>query len=134
MSSANTPATSPMSGEPIDDARWETLEALESATGTGFLEEIVNLYLSDTPRRLAGLRDALADRDAEAGERLAHSLKGSSSNIGATHVESLSRELEEQMAAGSVDGAEELVTRLEAEYEQARKALIARKPGCAPAK
>jgi len=126
-SSAATLATPP--GDPIDSERWATLQALEAATGSGFLDEIVSLFVADTPRRLSGLKEALAGRDAATGERLAHSIKGSSSNIGAPHVAAVAAELEALLARGSFDGTDALLARLEAELERARRALIERVPG-----
>jgi HPt (histidine-containing phosphotransfer) domain-containing protein len=130
MSETTAPIPSPtLPGEPLDSERWATLKALEDATGSGFLDEVVSLFVNDTPRRLSGLRDALAGGDAVAAERLAHSIKGSSSNIGAPHVAALAGELEGRLARGSFDGADELVARLAAELERARQALIEKVPG-----
>lgn len=128
MSDSSATIPSPP-GDPLDGERWATLQALEEATGSGFLDEVVGLFVSDTPRRLSGLRDALAGRDAATGERLAHSIKGSSSNIGAPHVAAVAAELEALLARGSFDGADDLLARLEAELERARQALLERVPG-----
>lgn len=127
MSDTSSPTSLPTPpGEPLDNERWATLRALEKATGRGFLGEVVGLFVNDTPRRLSGLRDALAGRDAATAERLAHSIKGSSSNIGAPRVAAVAAELEALLAGGSFDGSEDLLGRLETELERARHALIAR--------
>ena len=79
--------------------------------------------MTDTPKRLAGLRDALAASDAATAERFAHSLKGSGSNIGAPFVEALAAELEERLAVGSFEELGDLVTKLETEIDRVYRAL-----------
>ena len=114
--------------DPLDPARWETLTALQEATGSDFLDEVIDLFMSDTPQRLSALRDAVATRDAAAGERMAHSLKGSCSNIGAQVVGSLAAEAEARLAQGSFEGVDDLLARLESETTRAFEALEDRRP------
>jgi two-component system, sensor histidine kinase and response regulator len=55
--------------------------------------------------------------------RAAHNLKGSSQNLGARPMAALSAELETIGKNGTVEGATELVTRLEQEYQRVCQAL-----------
>lgn len=114
-----------MSQEPLDAARWDKLLALQKTTGRDFLSEVINLYINDTPGRLEGLRQALADQDVSTAERLAHSIKGSSSNIGAPIVEHVAAELEDRLAEGSFEGADELLERIKIESGRVCEALEA---------
>lgn len=112
-----------MSQEPLDAARWDKLLALQKTTGRDFLSEIINLYINDTPKRLDGLRQALSDRDTSTAERLAHSMKGSSSNIGAPIVEKVAAELEDRLSNSSYEGADELFEQIKTESDRVCKAL-----------
>ena len=116
------PASSP-DGEPLDRKRLQTLRELQEATGHDFLGEVIDLFCTDTPARLAGLREALAGGDLEKIEQLAHSLKGSSSNVGAVQIEALARQIEERAARGSAGGVSELLDVADGEYQRARDAL-----------
>ncbi|MCZ6544112.1 MAG: Hpt domain-containing protein, partial [Chloroflexi bacterium] len=61
--------------------------------------------------------------DAEGLERAAHSLKGSSANMGALRLASKALALEELGRAGSIAGASELAAELDALFEEASGAL-----------
>ncbi len=111
--------------EPLDPERWETLRSLEEATGSGFLAELAGVFLEDTPKRLAGMRQGLAEGDARQVTQAAHSLKGSSSNIGAPLLESLAAELEGRCSGGSLEGVDGLLERIETEAERVCRALDA---------
>lgn len=64
-------------------------EAIGSSTG-----KIITIYLEDVPSNIQSMRLALESKDYETIARLAHSLKSSSGNLGATQVAELSIELE----------------------------------------
>ncbi|MDI1428986.1 response regulator [Polyangium sorediatum] len=83
----------------------------------GALEEIGRAFLAEVPERMVGLRGALKKRDAVDLERRAHALKGSSGAIGAKRVAETSARLERMARSGKLDGAEELLDRLEHEFE-----------------
>jgi len=63
------------------------------------------LRLDETPQRLEGMRQALIRTDGKDLTFLAHSLKGSSAQIGAVRVASLSAELEEKGAKTDFNNA-----------------------------
>jgi signal transduction histidine kinase/CheY-like chemotaxis protein/HPt (histidine-containing phosphotransfer) domain-containing protein len=60
------------------------------------ISELVSMFLRDTPRRLDDLLRALSAGEAEEVERLAHTVNGSSLNLGAPRMASLCARLEEQ--------------------------------------
>jgi two-component system sensor histidine kinase/response regulator len=62
--------------------------------GTDFLVELIDVYLDDTPTRLAQLRQALDGGDAETMTREAHTLKSSSANVGAMTLSALAQQVE----------------------------------------
>jgi len=117
---------------PLDPDRWEKLVALQDAVGRDdFLQELVSLFLRDAALRLSGIREAMVRSDVEAAERSAHSLKGSSSNVGAAQLAALAAEVEKSAGRGDFETVTELLPRLESEVERASQALsekVARQP------
>ena len=53
---------------------------------SGFLREIITIFLEDTPQRMDEMQAALAASDAPAYSRAAHSIKGSAANLGADMI------------------------------------------------
>lgn len=82
------------------------------------LRELVGVFVEEAPGRLAELRRAAAALDAPTVERVAHSLKGSAGLLGAASLRAVSAELEERALAKRVDGAADLVARVEGELER----------------
>jgi HPt (histidine-containing phosphotransfer) domain-containing protein len=87
------------------------------------LKECVDLYLADTPACLAALRSTYDSRDGAAFKRAAHTLKGSSSNLGADQLAELCGELEDMAKTGSFDGADVLISKVEVEFAEVKKSL-----------
>jgi PAS domain S-box-containing protein len=77
------------------------------------LDEVIAVYLRNSPRHLAALHEAVTRADAEAVRREAHGLKGSSSQIGAAQVARLCTELEDQARIADLTGAPETLRRLD---------------------
>lgn len=82
------------------------------------LRDLVGVFVEEAPGRLAELRRATVARDAATVERVAHSLKGSAGLLGAAGLHAASAELEERALAKRVDGAADLVARVEGELER----------------
>ncbi len=107
----------------IDQRAIEALQELSTAGSNDFLREIITLYLQDTPVLMAKLDQALADRDLMTVSRLAHSIKGSSGNFGATQLAQLAQNLE--LAAPVGEATVAAVEKLKAEYARVAAALMA---------
>jgi HPt (histidine-containing phosphotransfer) domain-containing protein len=97
--------------------------------GTGLLAELIDIWISDTPPRLAALRLAFEAGQPAALSREAHALKSGSAQLGACAVAATCRELEYLGRDGSLAGVEERLARLQREFENARNALLALKQG-----
>ena len=91
------------------------------------LEELVDLYLQETPQLLDGVETAIADQDPQQLRESAHSLKSTSAALGANPLSELSRELEEKGKAGDLTGVNELWERLVQQYDRTVDALQAAK-------
>ena len=83
-----------------------------------FLNEVFNIYLTDTAKRLVELRNAFATGDAKAVKRAAHTIKGSSLNVGADILTAHCRQLEQNAESGKLDGAAELIAQIEQESKR----------------
>src|SRR5262249_46364348 len=87
------------------------------------LGELVELLFSTYPEQLADLRDAIACRDNPRVQRIAHTLKGATSNFGAAAVVEAAQRLETMGRAGALTGAEEALHALEEAMGRLRPAL-----------
>jgi HPt (histidine-containing phosphotransfer) domain-containing protein len=87
------------------------------------LAELIENYLEDTPLRLKNLRQGLVEEKLHEFERMAHTIKSSSAIFGAMTLSDLCNELETMGRLGTLEGAAEIVQRVEAEYEKVKTAL-----------
>ena len=101
---------------------WDKLERL-AAQGHFSIARYVDIFLRDAPQRLANLRQALADGDAESLEREAHTLKGGAREFGAVEMVAVSQELEDMGEAGELDSAAAVLERVATEYERLKAEL-----------
>ncbi|MCP4643177.1 MAG: Hpt domain-containing protein [bacterium] len=90
--------------------------------------ELIEAYTADTSDRVRQLREALSAGDAPRVRDLAHTVKGSSGNIGALGMQAIALELEDLAKAGVLDGAPAILERLQAEYVLVCGALQAQRP------
>ncbi len=80
----------------IDPSAIENLRELNPGDNDEFLREVAVIYLEDTPERLAELEECLASVDVPRFTRAAHSIKGSSANMGAMVLREIAEKLEHQ--------------------------------------
>ncbi len=112
----------------IDRAALDRL--LETTGGdAGFLGELIDTYLVDTPGQLAALHRAAEAGDVGELVRPAHSLKTNSANVGAERLSALCRQLETAARGGTVEDAAARVAVAEAEFEAVRAELLAFRAG-----
>lgn len=107
----------------IDSQSIENLRALNPGDNDEFLREIITIYLEDTPQRIAELDQSLANGDIPRFTRAAHSVKGSSANLGASVVRSVAEKLEHQSAREGLDNVAALLAELKTEFARAQAEL-----------
>ena len=120
------PAPPPaQAGEPpvLDPSYLDRLRQLQEITGRSVVGEVVDGFLSEAPRRLSRLREALAAGDGEALAFAAHALKGSSAQLGALRLASLSHALELEGRQGTLEEAAGMVDEIECELARVTPAL-----------
>jgi len=110
----------------IDPAALDNLQKMRRPGGPDLLGKVIELFLTDTPPRLAALRDTATHGSAQDVARMAHTLKGSSANLGARRLVALCAELETLGQAEILDNAASLLGKLEAEFERVRNSLQTR--------
>lgn len=102
--------------EVFEDDTAGIADLLDAAMGTG-------------AKNQASLRDALARRALEDVRKAAHSIKGSSANIGGAEVAAMAALIEEAAHAETWDGIEPAARELDAAYERLRLAVRAYRAG-----
>jgi CheY-like chemotaxis protein len=126
VSTAGGPATKENSEEDLLDLGvLASLRELQAEGEPDILEELIGLFFEEAPPKLAALREAVEEDDARAVERVAHSLKGSSGNMGAMRMAAVYSEIEKVGGSGELTRAPELIERLEVELDRTRRALNA---------
>ena len=106
----------------IDPQAIANLRALSPDDNDEFLREIVGLFLEDTPQRIVELEQSLAAGDVPKFTRAAHSIKGSSSNLGASALRAVAEKLEHQSRSGLTDLAP-LIATVKTEFAHAQAEL-----------
>jgi CheY-like chemotaxis protein len=100
----------------------DELNATQQMFGDDFAE-LAQLFLEDSPKRIASLRDAAADNDAVNVAKLAHTLCGSTASIGASALAAMCRELEIRANNDVLDEAALRIAAIASEYARIENRL-----------
>lgn len=98
---------------PVDT---DNLDMLKEVIGDD-LKEILSSFIDIVPNTLADIEKALADGDASSLQLHAHTLKGSSANIGATELPNLALVLEKAGKDGHTHNLDAVLTAVKAETQ-----------------
>jgi CheY-like chemotaxis protein len=116
------PAAPPSSSAPLVD--WSA--ALKSvADDSNLLDELILLFLESLPQWLVDLRNAIERQDQPTAKRLAHTLKGSLRQFGASAT-TTAQQLETAAKEGRFADATALFSELQTALEQLRPKLAER--------
>jgi histidine phosphotransfer protein HptB len=107
----------------VDLQSIENLRELNPGDNDEFLREIISIYLEDTPARIAELEQSLAAGDVPKFTRAAHSIKGSSSNLGAMIVRKIAETLEHQSSKQGLADVAGLIVALKEEFTKTHAEL-----------
>ena len=107
----------------IDPQAIENLRALNPGYNDAFVREITGIFLEDTPQRIAELDQCLAAGDTAKFTRAAHSIKGSSANLGALALLAVAQQLEERARKEGLAGVTALLASLKLEFGRAQAEL-----------
>src|SRR5829696_909323 len=101
----------------IDPQSIENLRALNPGDNGEFLREIAGIFFEDTPQRIAELDQSLLAGDVSKFTRAAHSIKGSSSNLGASALREVAEKLEHQSRTRGLAEVGALIARVKSEFD-----------------
>lgn len=111
--------------DPIDRSVLASLRELQDEGEPDIVVELADLFFANAPSKLEAIKDGLARGDAKAVHIAAHSLKSSSSYLGAMRLSAMAKELEDMGRQEKLDGASEKAAEIEKEYERAKACLEA---------
>jgi HPt (histidine-containing phosphotransfer) domain-containing protein len=122
-SGQSAPAERSVDG-PIDAS---VLTRLAEGTGgdAGFVSELIEQFVADSPGLIAAARDGLERGDAEDVRRAAHTLKSNAATFGAHGLSELGRALEETAKHDALEDGPSRVEAMARELEIVREALPA---------
>ncbi len=107
----------------IDPQAIENLRSLNPGDQDEFLREIAGIFLEDTPLRIRELDESLAAGDVSKFTRAAHSIKGSSSNLGAVALRAAAEKLEHESRTVGLGGVGPLIGAVRSEFARAESEL-----------
>ena len=110
-----------MNAEPCLDVA--TLEKLTQIGGKEFATEMINLFLSYVPKKLAEARAAGQTGDRLGVRNAVHPIKSSAANIGARPMRDLAARIEQLASEQHCESMGPLLTELEAAFEQVKAHL-----------
>jgi HPt (histidine-containing phosphotransfer) domain-containing protein len=107
----------------IDSEAINNLRSLGDEGDDTFLREIISIYLEDTPLRIADLKRSFQSGENALFTRSAHTIKGSSANVGASRVRGIAEQIEQRSKAEPITGLTGLIDELDAAFAEAAAAL-----------
>jgi HPt (histidine-containing phosphotransfer) domain-containing protein len=115
------PAEAPVApSDAVDMAMLTSFEEVRIEGEPDLVIELIDLYLEDASAKIDALREALATSDETTLKRSAHSLRGSSSSLGAHRMAALCEEVELTDRNSLLRKAGELLTSFEQAFEGVR--------------
>jgi HPt (histidine-containing phosphotransfer) domain-containing protein len=87
------------------------------------LLDLITMFLDDGPAKVAAVTAGLAAGDCEMAERAAHSLKGSSGNLGARLLQNVCEELQLSTRSHELELSRRLAPQLTQRFAEAELAL-----------
>jgi HPt (histidine-containing phosphotransfer) domain-containing protein len=100
------------------------LQELEQETDFEFVIELIDIYLMETPKQIQAIASALAAQSLPSLMIAAHTLKGSSLNLGAKQLGALCLKIEEIGRSGKSIPDGTTSTEIENEYENVKTMLL----------
>ena len=116
----------PVSAEVLD-----MLRGIEAAGEPDFYRELVDTFLADLDRRLAELRQEVGAGRLDAARGVAHSLKGSSGNLGASRLSQCCGTMEHRAQAGDLPAVAAVLDDLGREADRVRGFFLAERDASA---
>lgn len=100
-----------------------SLQAMGNESNSDFFRHVINVYFESTQELIESLDQAIQSAEIEQVAHAAHTLKGSSDNVGAIGMAAICHELKSIADAENVDGVDACVTKLKSEFTRVHQAL-----------
>ncbi len=100
------------------------LRELEQETDFEFVTELIDIYINEAPKQIQAMTAALIAQTFPTLMITAHTLKGSSLNLGARQLGALCLKLEELGRAGKAIPEGTSTSEIETEYENVKTMLL----------
>ncbi len=84
---------------------------------------VISGFLGDIPQQIVLLKNSLEANDAPLSDRIAHTIKGASANVGGERLRAVAFEIEKDSKAGNLGAAKERMTGLEVQFDFLKKAM-----------
>ena len=110
----------------VDHAVLDGLRKLEQFGAPGLVKRLTDIFIQDTARQLADLRDSAQQSDLDRLRKLAHTLKGSAANMGAREMVRICGEIEALGENDDIGVASALVADLERSLDPVRDVLLSK--------
>ena len=120
-----SPLASPDDIDVIDKQVLSQLRELQHADDPDLLNRVITIYLAESPKIIAKMKQAVQQGSLIETERMSHSLKSSSANVGATALAALCSDIYLATKAGGMGVARDAIVKLELEFARVKSALTA---------
>lgn len=107
----------------LDMAVVEELLSFADEGDPELLLDLIQMFLEDGPNKVRAVTDGLVAGDFEKMERAAHSLKGSSGNLGARLLQDVCEQMQQASRNHQLEETRRLAAELVASYAAAEQAL-----------
>ncbi len=107
----------------IDSTVLQAIKDLQIEGESSLLLRVLDIYISDTEAKIAQFRDKSSNLTIEDLQRIAHSLKSSSANVGAMGLSEICKEIELGCRDNSIDNIEAQVIKIESEFRMVKSEL-----------
>ena len=121
----DSPLTLPVDIDVIDKQVLSQLRELQHAEDPDLLNRVITIYLAESPKIIAKMKQAVQQGSLIETERMSHSLKSSSANVGATALSALCSDIYLATRAGHMGVASDSMMALELEFARVKSALKA---------
>lgn len=101
----------------------EELRQLAEAGDGNLVKEVLSVFQSDSAERLQALRAASAAGDRETVRKQAHTLKGSSAQVGALAMSNICQRLESCAREASAQEIDDLIGKIEVDFAAVRQQM-----------
>ena len=107
----------------LDQSVLEELLSFSDDGDPELLLDLIQMFLDDGPSKVQAVQEGLAVGDFDKAERAAHSLKGSSGNLGARYLQDVCEQLQLSTRNHKLDESQGLEPKLVKTYAAAEAAL-----------